>query len=256
MSDDSSLSKLFPIKHVIWIAWSFGVDSFFTDARVHKRPIVHPPVASPYAGASIPKVVYVSTKTPFMCAAKRVQKLLGHAEKRAASKVDLSNNRISEKAKLEKVVQAQQALRKEEVIIMATGRAIAKAMNLEKWFKDREEEYEVKVRTKAVLVVDDIFPDSNTSCLEGEETAANGNDGGEQSEAFEEGGEQTQGDPNVETSPPQGDKDAEEANPTPAKSKSLRRKQRAKKRRYVNSDGQPDSRTRYVNGVEIAVSLK
>lgn len=192
-----------------------------------------------------------------MCAAKRVQKLLGHAEKRATSKVDLSNNKISEKAKLEKVVQAQQALEKEEVVIMATGRAIDKALSLEKWFKDREEEYKVEVRTKTVLVVDDIVPDSKTSGPGEEKTAENGNGGGEHSESPGGGGvENAQVDSSGETAPLQGDKKVEETGTTAAKSKSMRRKQRAKKRKYTDGDGQPNSRSRYVNGVEIVVSLK
>lgn len=195
-----------------------------------------------------------------MCAAKRVQKLLKLAEKRATSKVDLGNNKISEKGKLESVVQARESLEKEEVIIMATGRAIDKAMSLEKWFKDREEEYEVHVRTKSVLVVDDILPDSKNGRQKGpEEMTKNNNDSEVQNESLAEGGcEKSQGCSNDERALVENDQYAEGAKSTTAKSKSMRRKQRAKKKKkkILDSDEQLVSRTRYVNGVEIAVTLK
>ncbi|KAK2763696.1 hypothetical protein FQN54_009312 [Arachnomyces sp. PD_36] len=222
------------------------------NARVEKRPILHPPIASPYAGSSVPKVVYVSTKTPFMCAVKRVQKLLRHAEKRATSKVDLGSKKISEKAKLEQVVQAQEALKKEEVLVMATGRAIEKAMSIEKWFRERDEEYEVKVRTKAVLVVDDIVADENME----DQNKSDEHGGEEDASGKSEDNDKAQGDPDGKAAPPQEDKDTGESEANPAKSKSFRRKQRAKERKKLSGDDHFDSRTRYVNGVDIIVSLK
>ena len=41
------------------------------DATVTKRPLLRPVIASPYAGACQPKIIYVSAKTPFMSAIKR-----------------------------------------------------------------------------------------------------------------------------------------------------------------------------------------
>lgn len=224
----------------------------FTDARVEKRPILRPPIASPYAGASVPKVVYISAKTPFMCAIKRVQKLLGHAEKRATSKVDLSNKKISDKAKLEQVVQADEALKKESVLIMATGRAIDKAMSLENWFREKGDEYDVNVRTKAVLVVDDILPDSR-----GENGAGNGDDNRQTCEPRKtRGGDQEASDPNCQGASPSGDDVIKDPKLGLEETKSMRRRRRARVRKPLNSDGEPTSRTRYVNGVEIAVSLR
>lgn len=190
-----------------------------------------------------------------MCAVKRVQKLLRHAEKRATSKVDLTSKKISEKAKLEQVVQAQEALKKEEVLVMATGRAIEKAMSIEKWFKERNEEYEVKVRTKAVLVIDDIVADESMEDLD---TGKNGEeDGGDKDASGEgEGNEKPKDDGGGEAAPLEGDKATGDSKETPAKSKSFRRKQRARERKRLAAEDQPDSRTRYVNGVEIVVSLK
>lgn len=192
-----------------------------------------------------------------MCAVKRVQKLLRHAEKRATSKVNLSNNKISEKAKLEQVVQAQHALKKEEVLVMATGRAIDKAISLEKWFKEKAEEYEVKVRTKAVLVVDDILSDVDARKLEGEKETTSRNDSGEQHELRgKENGGKGQSDTNAQVALSQDDQGVEYDKQSPAKSKSMRRKQRAKERKYLDNGGPTVPRSRYVNGVEISVSLK
>jgi ribonuclease P/MRP protein subunit POP7 len=200
----------------------------------------------------------VSTKTPFMCAVKRVQKLLGHAEKRATSKVNMSNNKTNEKARLERVVQAQEALRKEEVSIMATGRAIDKAMSLEKWFKEKEEEYEVKVRTKAVIAIDDILPGVDASCPE-KGNSVSRNDDRDKKEPHDKKGDGntlTGSDAQTITTTPQGDKETGDAKVSAAKSKSMRRKKRVKDRKHSNGDELPSSRTRYINGVEIVVSLR
>ena len=53
-----------------------------TDCRISKRPLLRPKIASKYASEREAKVVYVSSKTPFMSAVKRVQSLLGQVEKR------------------------------------------------------------------------------------------------------------------------------------------------------------------------------
>ncbi|EGD84722.1 hypothetical protein H112_08434 [Trichophyton rubrum D6] len=128
------------------------------NARIEKRPIPHPPAASPYAGASVPKVVYVSTKSPFMSIAKRVQKLLREAEKRATQSISLGNKRKSGKDKLTQLKNASEALRKEPVFIKATGRAIDKAIEVGKWF-DKKDGLTTKVKTGTVMVVDDIVRD-------------------------------------------------------------------------------------------------
>ncbi len=49
---------------------------------MNKRALLQPPLASPYAGRNQPKVVYISTKTPFLSAVKRVEKLLRLSEGR------------------------------------------------------------------------------------------------------------------------------------------------------------------------------
>lgn len=128
-----------------------------TDAKVEKRPIPHAPVACPYAGASVPKIVYISSKTPFMSAVKRVQKLLRQAEKRATANVKLDDARKTEKQIQAELVKA--AEEREEVFVKATGKAIEKALNVGKWFEEKEAEYAVRVNTGSVLVVDDVVED-------------------------------------------------------------------------------------------------
>ncbi|KAJ9210956.1 hypothetical protein DTO166G4_7453 [Paecilomyces variotii] len=211
-------------------------------ARVQKRPIPHPPVASPYAGSSVPKVIYVGTNTPFMSVVKRVQKMLRHAEKRATAGVDLGNNKISEKEKLARLAKGQETLRKEEVFIKATGRAIERALSVGRWFEEKEEEYEVRVKTGTVLVVDDIVEDEEAKRKEMEKEKIGEESGGDGKKDGTAIGEDA-------TRP------AESEAAAPSKQPSKKRKRRAKA--AVSGDVElPESRTRWVNMVEIAITLK
>ncbi|KAL1959826.1 hypothetical protein VTO42DRAFT_971 [Malbranchea cinnamomea] len=203
-------------------------------ARIEKRPIPHPPAASPYAGSQVPKVVYVSTKTPFMSAVKRVQKLLKEAEKRAVARVNLSDK--NEKRKLEHLKEGTSALQKEEVFIKATGRAIEKAMNVGKWF-DAKDEYSIRVKTGSVLVVDDIIEDEELKEKLRRESKSEVTSAGVQISA-----ESTK-DTSLE----------DKIGSIPQEQSSKKGKKRAR----VEYEAElPDSRTRWVNMVEIAVTLK
>lgn len=205
------------------------------DARVQKRPIPHPPVASPYAGSSVPKVVYVSTKTPFMSAVKRVQKLLRQAEKRAMASLDLSSKRKTEKEKLAQLAQGHDQLRKgkgeEEVFIKATGRAMDKALSVGKWFEARETEYVVRVKTGSVIVVDDVVEDEEAR----QKVVAEG-----------------------EKVQQQESKDEESIPELSSSAKSISKSAAKKRKRAANAEADelPESRTRWVNVVEIAVTYK
>ncbi|KAB8278489.1 Rpp20 subunit of nuclear RNase MRP and P-domain-containing protein [Aspergillus minisclerotigenes] len=128
-------------------------------AGIQKRPIPHAPIASPYAGSSVPKVVYISSNTPFMSAVKRVQKFLQQAEKRATASVNLSSSKKRDRERLAEIARGNESLKKEEVFVKATGRAIEKALRVGKWFEERESEYVVRVETGSVLVVDDVVED-------------------------------------------------------------------------------------------------
>ncbi|KAJ5773626.1 hypothetical protein N7457_008522 [Penicillium paradoxum] len=195
-------------------------------AKIEKRPIPHAPVASPYVGASVPKVVYVSRTTPFMSAVKRTQKLLLQAEKRATANINLEDTRKTDKQILDELSKVSE--KREEVFVKATGRAIEKALNVAKWFEERPTEYAVRVNTGSVVVVDDIVQDEETK-------------------EKEERKRQQQ-----EEQHPTSQEDA--ASKPESKSATKKRKDRAT---AEDDDGElPESRTRWIRMVEIAVSLK
>lgn len=171
-----------------------------------------------------------------MSAAKRVQKLLRHAEKRATAGVDLGNSKISEKENLARLAKSQETLKKEEVFIKATGRAIEKALSIGRWFEQKEEEYSVRVKTGTVLVVDDIVEDEAAKTREMEKEEKSKEAGGNQSAAV-------------------GNAPLSESKAAPSEQPSKKRKRRAKA--PVSGDTElPESRTRWVNMVEIAITLK
>lgn len=120
--------------------------------------MIHPPISSPYAGADHPKVVYISAKTPFISAVKRVRKLLSLIEKRSGGKVDLIHGKDSEKQKLEAREMegpSQRAKEPEEVLLKGTNRVIEKVLGLALFFQGQEDLI-VRLRTGTVGVVDDI----------------------------------------------------------------------------------------------------
>ncbi|OXV07014.1 hypothetical protein Egran_05221 [Elaphomyces granulatus] len=221
--------------------------------RIQKRPIPHPPAASPYAGTSVPKVVYVSTKTPFMSAAKRVQKLLRHAERRAmaSATADLQKgiNKMDEKERLTQLTKGQETLRQEKVFIKATGRAIEKALDLGRWFQQKEDEYAVQVKPGSVLVVDDILEDSETK---EKERLVNEKAQQEMNQATP--AETMVHDMNADESV----KEKHDTTVLPESSSAEKKKKRRRSKRNTKStdDELPESRTRWINMVEIAVNLK
>lgn len=176
----------------------------------------------------MPKVVYVSTNTPFMSAVKRVQKLLRQAEKRATANISLEDSRKTEQQKLAEL--AKVAEKREEVFVKATGRAIEKALNVGKWFEEKEAEYTVRVKTGSVLVVDDVVEDAEKKERELQKQQREG------------------GDLHMNT------KDKSDSQSATSKS-AVKKKKRAAS--AISEDGElPESRTRWVKMVEVAVSFK
>ncbi|KAI9041158.1 ribonuclease P subunit p20 family protein [Aspergillus affinis] len=213
-------------------------------ARVQKRPIPHAPIASPYAGSNVPKTVYVSTKSPFMSAVKRVQKLLRQAEKRATASVDLSNSKLRDRQRLAQLAQSWEQISKEEVFVKATGRAMEKALSVGRWFEERGGEYTVRVKTGSVLVVDDVVEDEEVRKAvveEGEE--------GVKSQGGKEGTKNTGDEEMTDTT---GGDAAKPRSKTAAK----KRKRAANAAVKMDEEELPETRTRWVNMVEVAVALK
>ncbi|KAK4965657.1 hypothetical protein LTR66_012096 [Elasticomyces elasticus] len=142
------------------------------NTRVQKRPLLRPAIPSPYAGASSEKVVYISSRTPFMSAVKRVQKLLSLADKRAVqSQTNLYRNNSRKRKRgsrdagttredcdgIDEIAALVEQRRRdgEKVVLKATGKAIEKALGIGLWFQSKEE-YRVRITTGSVGAIDDI----------------------------------------------------------------------------------------------------
>lgn len=126
--------------------------------RIQKRPILRPSIPSPYTGADAQKVVYVSVRTPFVSAVKRIRKLLREIDKRSMSKVDLVNGKGSDREKLVKLSETSApspGKKSEEVVLKATNRAIEKVLGLASFFQGQDD-CTVRLSTGSVGVVDDI----------------------------------------------------------------------------------------------------
>ncbi|KAJ5724121.1 hypothetical protein N7488_002156 [Penicillium malachiteum] len=201
-------------------------------AKVEKRPIPHAPVASPYANASLPKIIYVSSGTPFMSAVKRVQKLLRHAEKRATANINLEDTRKTEQQKLAELAKA--AENREEVFMKATGRAIEKALKVGKWFEEKQTEYAVRVKTGSVLVVDDIVEDEEKKERDIEKKQS-------QEEKKQTTGEVV---------------DSEKQNKETKTQAKKRKRETPVEADDADDTELPETRTRWIKMVEVAVSLK
>ncbi|KAI9656965.1 MAG: hypothetical protein M1831_004513 [Alyxoria varia] len=129
-------------------------------ARISKRPLLRPQIASAYAGRDQEKVVYLSSKSPFMSAFKRVQKLLKQVDKRAMQSI-LAHG--SKKGKTRSKI-APDNKADEEVFVRATGKAIDKALNLALFIKNKSE-YAIRMKTSTADAIDDIEDNTESANL-------------------------------------------------------------------------------------------
>lgn len=145
------------------------------DARVSKRPLLRPQIPSQYISADVEKVVYVSVKTPFISAVKRIEKLLRLSQKRAIQSATARSRKRSkyrsarsagdDTGDVDAIVEELHAdAAKEDVIVKGTGRAISKALEIGVWFQQREE-YTVRLKTGTVKAIDDIEIDQDETKL-------------------------------------------------------------------------------------------
>jgi ribonuclease P/MRP protein subunit POP7 len=221
------------------------------NTTIQRRPLNHAPVASPFAGASVQKVVYVSRATPLMAAVKRVKKLLTHIEKRAMQDVDITRG----KEGLKKLAAASEALgtNGEKVVVKASGRAIEQALKVGEWFKSKEEELvcKVEVRTGSLQVVDDLVE------AQGEEDVVEeAADTAETDVEFSnEGGVVVNEDPQAAVAPKTPSQEDDSKQKMGQKGKK-RRKRGKRKRSMYDKDDMPEARIRWINTVEVAISLK
>jgi ribonuclease P/MRP protein subunit POP7 len=182
----------------------------------------------------------------------------------------------------------REMLDKEEVFVKATGKAMQTALRVGRWFGShgREEEYKVRVSTGAVLVVDDVEEDEMSK--EGFLRSVEENAKGEMTEAeagaadvdvnmeaqdaasAHKGDDTTlmttteAGDTTIMTETEAG-KSSEptdaamkpKAEPKPLSKSALRKRKRAANMAASLAETElPEARTRWVNSVEVAVSLR
>lgn len=143
-----------------------------SSAQVSKRPLLHPAIPSPYAGLQQQKVVYIGSKTPFLSAVKRAEKLLHLSDKRLvqAGAQLAKQSRRGPQDEIQGIAEEIEALKRnkkhkagsdddeagtEEVVIKGTGKAISKVMELGLWFQQRDE-YNVRLQTTSLGAVDDV----------------------------------------------------------------------------------------------------
>lgn len=169
-----------------------------------------------------------------MSGVKRVQKLLRQAEKRALDALEISNPKMSDGARLAQLGE-RAGEEREEVFVKGTGRAIEKALSVGRWFEGRSEEYAVRVRTGSVLVVDDVV--------------------GVDEERVEEKGGEGSGLPKQSTDSASGTATTA-SSAQPVSRSAAKKRKRAANAPAEGGDELPETRTRWVNMVEVAVSLK
>ena len=233
----------------------------------------HAPIGNPYAGASVPKVVYVSRNTPLMAAVKRVRKLLQQVEKRAMKNVKLVGGRGGDKEKMERLAEGSKKAREEKVYVKATGMAMGQALKVGQWFREKEKELavNVEVNTGSVIVVDDIVEldeddaksEEGTTTLEGGNVIMDDDIPPQQGQTTEEAGPvATTTETEAKTTHNGQDEDLskpstnqEQPEPT-TKKRSSRASRRRKKRPTYDKEDVPEARTRWVKMVEVAISLK
>ncbi|KAK3172541.1 hypothetical protein OEA41_005863 [Lepraria neglecta] len=133
---------------------------FGPNTRIQKRPILHPSIPSPYTSASQQKILYISPRTPFISAVKRVRKLLSLVDERATPKISLVNSKMSDRQKLRMLSERSNSVDgkgkgREEVVLKATNRAIENVLGLALYFQGQDD-CTVRLRTGSVGVVDDV----------------------------------------------------------------------------------------------------
>lgn len=261
-----------------------GLHRLPPNVALQRRPLNHAPITDGRTGAKVPKVVYVSRRTPIVAAVKRVKKMLRDIEQRALNDSP-AQHRLKDVPKAVAQANARLAADKEEVLVKASGRAMEQALRIGEWFRTQEKEIlcQVEVRTGNVSVVDDIVEvaagpetdaegseDINPSDEEhvdevevGQNAALQENSGAECGETTLEllgattksTGEQGVESPNPADTDRMPNESAFDISPGDAQAKKpLRRKKR--KRPMYDQDDVPEARLRWVKTVEVAISLQ
>jgi ribonuclease P/MRP protein subunit POP7 len=163
-------------------------------------------------------VVYISAKTPFLSAVKRVERLLALANKRlvqSATTLARQNRKqnskrghgardedeilaIAEEAEQQRRNNTKNGGVGEEVLLKGTGKAVQKVLELGLWFQQREDQYVVKLTTGSVGAIDDIEVQDD------------------EDQTFQQEGDNDDGDGRVTLGAEEEDRDMEHSTPGPA----------------------------------------
>ncbi|TID16932.1 putative ribonuclease p mrp subunit pop7 protein [Venturia nashicola] len=162
-----------------------------SNSRVQKRPLHHPPVSSSRASSSTQKIIYVSSKTPFMSAVQRIRINLIQISKRKSQSInDTTHSSTSKGAQIRRkaggdriLAQAMEEIERaekskgegEEVVVKGTGKAIEKVMGIAGFFQENAitEGVQVRLTTGSVWAIDDISV-SNEEVSGGEQMDVDG----------------------------------------------------------------------------------
>ena len=153
------------------------------DAKVTRRPLLHPSLPTPFSSPTSPKTLYITASSPFIPALKRIRKLLAEIAKREKQSGGAQANGRLKNGDVERGV-ADEAARlkgkdrvseRECVYLKAAGRAIPRALELGVQFRG---ECVVKVEMGSVRVIDDIEVKSKIGGMGGggEDAEENGED--------------------------------------------------------------------------------
>ncbi|EKJ71862.1 hypothetical protein NXS19_013835 [Fusarium pseudograminearum] len=122
-------------------------------ARVEKRPLTRRQAPA----SSKSRIIYVSSKTPFMAAVKRVRKQLDASLK----KTDAAPKHTSLHARVEGLKRTAGGASDGGVVtLLGTGKAIEKTLSLAGWF-EQEGDCEVEIKTGTVGTIDDVVAEGD-----------------------------------------------------------------------------------------------
>ncbi|KAK5164236.1 uncharacterized protein LTR77_009930 [Saxophila tyrrhenica] len=249
------------------------------NAQITKRPLLHPAIPSPHAGANQPKVIYVSSRTKFIPVVKRVEKLLALAEKRAMqSATTLIKQRKGRgqrsfggrgrgEDELLEIAQAVEAGRAdqeklrggkakgeaggEEVVLKGTGKAVQKVLEFGLWFQQRGERFSVELRTGSVAAIDDV------EVPEEVEDSADVADAMEKDEPLEVGEDRAMEDDGEEAGVSTGAMDVDDVPSKPASKKAPDRPAEDSGIAAKNEiEPIPETRVRYTSSLEVHIRRK
>ncbi|KAG5987501.1 hypothetical protein E4U43_005038 [Claviceps pusilla] len=122
-------------------------------AHIQKRPLLRPQLSS----SSKSPTIYMSSKTPFLSAVRRVRKLLTRSLRcsPAPKHASLQSRVAALKRSTNTAAGDGSDARPLAVTVMGTGKAIEKTLSLASWF-EQQGDCEVSLRTRTIKTVDDI----------------------------------------------------------------------------------------------------